>query len=123
MSLYRIVGGDVGTRLLFTVREWPIGTAPTQGTLPPIVDLSAATSLRLILIPPVPILSQGVAAQTVVATLYTNGTDGIIQYTTIAGDIPSIPFIGRAQLWHVRPMFTLLGWSGKGEPDFFWVDP
>lgn len=123
MSAYRIVGGDVGTRIIFTVREWPIGTEPTPNTLAPVVNLSSATNLRLLLIPPPPILTQGATAQTVVATLYTDGTDGKIQYTTVAGDVPALPFNGQPQLWHVRPTFTLSGWSGKGEPDFFWVDP
>ncbi len=122
MRDYHIVGGDVGTRLVFTVREWTIGMPPVPNTLAPIVNLATATTLRLILIPPPPILSQGVAAQTVVATLYTDGTDGMIAYTTVAGDVPAIPFNGSSQLWHVRPMFTLAGWTGKGEPDTFWVD-
>lgn len=123
MSDYRLCGNDVGTTLIFTVREWPIGTAPTPNTLAPIVNLSSATNLKLILIPPTPILSNGSAQQIVTATLYTDGTDGKIQYTTVSGDIPAIPWGGRPQLWHVRPQFTLAGWSGKGEPDTFMVDP
>lgn len=123
MSAYRIIGGDVGTRLIFTVREWPIGTAPVQNTLAPIVNLATATSLKLILIPPSGVLSQGVAQQTVTATLYTDGTDGNLQYVTVAGDIPAVPFGGLSQLWQVRPQFTLAGWTGKGEPDTFYVDP
>lgn len=123
MSMYRIIGGDVGTRLVFTVREWPIGTPPVPNTLAPIVNLAAATSLKLILIPPPGVLSAGVAQQTVTATLYTDGTDGNLTYTTVAGDVPALPWTGQPQLWQVRPMFTLSGWSGKGEPDFFWVDP
>ena len=122
MSDYRIVGGDIGTTLVFTVREWPVGTPPEPNTLAPVVNLAAATTLRLILIPPAPVLSQGVAQQTVTATLYTNGTDGKIQYTTVAGDVPAIPWGGQPQLWNVRPSFTLSGWTGKGEPDTFWVD-
>lgn len=123
MSEYRIVGGDVGTRIIFTVREWPIGTAPTPNTLAPVVNLASATNLKLILIPPPPILTQSAAQQTVTASLYTDGTDGKITYVTVSGDIPSLPFGGRPQLWNVRPQFTLSGWSGKGEPDFFYVDP
>lgn len=123
MSAYRIVGGDVGTRLVFTVREWPIGTPPTPGSLAPIVNLAAATSLKLILIPPPPILSQGVAQQAVTATLYTDGTDGNLTYTTIAGDVPAIPWGGQPQLWTVRAMYTLSGWTGKSEPDTLFVDP
>lgn len=123
MSDYRITGGDVGTRIIFTVREWAIGTDLLPNTLAPVVNLSSATNLRLILIPPSPILTQGASSQTVVATLYTDGTDGKITYVTISGDIPGIPFGGQSQLWHVRPQFTLSGWTGKGEPDTFWVDP
>lgn len=123
MSAYRIIGGDVGTTLVFTVREWPIGTAPDPYTAAPVVNLASATSLRLILIPPPPVLSQGVRQQTVVATLYTDGTDGKIQYTTVSGDIPALAFNSQPQRWNVRPQFTLSGWSGKGEPDYFMVDP
>ncbi len=123
MSVYRIVGGDVGTKLIFTVREWPVGTIPVPNSLAPVVNLAAATNLKLILIPPPGTLSQGFAQQTVAASLYTDGTDGNLTYTTIAGDVPTVPFNGQPQLWQVRPMFTLSGWTGKGEPDSFWVDP
>lgn len=122
MSAYRIVGGDIGTVIVFTVREWPVGTDPTPNTLAPVVNLASATNLRLILIPPPTILSQGSAQNSVVATLYTDGTDGKIKYTTVSGDVPAIPWNGHPQLWHVRPQFTLSGWSGKGESDHFWVD-
>lgn len=123
MSAYRIVGGDIGTRIIFTVREWPIGSPPQPNQLAPILDISAATSIKLILIPPAPVMSQNVGQQIVTATFYTDGTDGNLTYTTIAGDIPNIPINGKPQLWLVRSMFTLGGWSGKAEPDFFYVDP
>lgn len=123
MSVYRITGGDVGTTIIFTVREWPIGTDPTPNTLAPVVDLSSATNLRLILIPPPPILSQGESQQTVTATLYTDGTDGKIRYTTVSGDVPSLPLNSKSQLWRIRAQFTLSGWSGKSETDTLWVDP
>lgn len=123
MSSYRIVGGDVGTQIIFTVREWPIGTDPTPNALAPVVNLASATNLRLILIPPPPVLTQSASSITVTATLYTDGTDGKITYTTVSDDIPAIPFGGQPQLWHARPQFTLSGWSGKGEPDTFYVDP
>lgn len=123
MSAYRIVGGDAGTRIIFTVREWPIGTPPVRGQLAPVVDLSTATNLRLILIPPSGVLSQGVTPQTVVVTLYTDGTDGSLTYTTVAGDIPAVPWNNKPQLWTIRAMFTLSGWIGKSEPDTFYVDP
>lgn len=123
MSEYRVIGGDVGTQIIFTVREWPVGTDPDPNTLAPVVNMASATNIKLILIPPPGVLTQGATSQTVTATLYTNGSDGKITYTTVAGDIPSIPFNGKPQLWHVRPQFTLSGWSGKGEPDTFYVDP
>lgn len=122
MSAYRIVGGDVGTRIIFTVREWPIGTAPVANQLAPVVNLASATNLKLVLVPPPPVLTQGAAQQTVTATLYTDGTDGMVQYTTIAGDVPSVPQNSAPQLWQARPQFTLGGWSGRGEPDTFFVD-
>lgn len=123
MSAYRIVGGDAGTQIIFTVREWPVGTAPVPNTLAPIVNLANATNLKLILIPPPTVLSQGAAQQTVTATLYTDGTDGKIAYTTIAGDVPDVPINAQPQLWSARAKFTLSGWSGKSEIDTFWVDP
>jgi hypothetical protein len=123
MSLYRIIGGDVGTVIVFTVREWPVNTTPVPNTLAPILDISSATNLRLVLIPPPGVLSQGVSQRTVVATFYTDGRDGTLVYTTVAGDIPAVPWGGQPQLWHVRPTFSMAGWSGKGEPDSFWVDP
>lgn len=123
MSDYRIVGGDVGTQLIFTVREWPIGTPPVPNTLAPVVNLASATDLKLIIIPPPPILTQGESSQIVTATLYTDGTDGKITYTTVSGDVPAIPWRGQSQTWSVRPQFTLSGWTGKGEPDTFSVDP
>lgn len=123
MSDYRITGGDVGAVIVFTVREWPIGTPPAHNTLAPIVNLASATNLKLILIPPPPVLSQGLAQNVVTATLYTDGTDGKIKYTTVSGDVPAIPINGQSQLWRARAQFTLSGWSGKSEMDTFFVDP
>jgi hypothetical protein len=85
--------------------------------------MSTATNIKLILIPPSPVLSQGVAQNIVTATLFTDGTDGNIVYVTVAGDIPAIPWNGKSQLWHARASYTLSGWSGKSEPDTFRVDP
>lgn len=123
MSKYRITGGDVGTLIVFTVREWPVGETPDPLEQAPVLNMSTATNIKLILIPPPQTLSQGVSQNIVSASLYTDGTDGKISYTTVSGDIPGIPFRGQPQVWHVRPQFTLSGWSGKGEPDTFWVDP
>lgn len=118
-----MIGGDVGTVIVFTVREWPIGTTPDPNQLAPVVNMASATNIKLILIPPPPILAQGVSELTVTASLYTDGTDGKIKYTTVSGDIPGIPFQGKPQLWNARAQFTLSGWTGKSEPDTFWVDP
>ncbi len=123
MSAYRIIGGDVGTRIIVTVREWPLGSTPVPNELPPVVNLATATNLKIVLVPPPPILSQSQAQNEVTATLYGDGSDGKIQYTTVAGDVPAIPWRGQPQLWNARPKFTLSGWSGKGEPDTFFVDP
>ncbi len=123
MSAYRIVGGDVGTQIVFTVREWPIGTSPVPNTQAPVVNMASATNIKLILIPPPGVLSKGVSEQIVTATLYAGGTDGNITYTTVAGDVPDIPFRGQPQLWTTRAQFTLSGWAGKSECDTFFVDP
>src|SRR4051812_10948031 len=119
MSAYRIIGGDVVTQIIFTVREWPIGTTPVPNTLAPVVNMAGATNIKLILIPPPPVLTQGLAQQTVTATLYTDGIDGKIVYSTIVGDVPDVPWNGQPQLWSARAKFTLSGWSGKSEPDTF----
>lgn len=123
MSLYRIVGGDVATAIIFTVREWPIDDEVEPNQLAPVMNISAATNLKLILIPPPPILAQGQAQLTVTATFYTDGTDGRLRYVTVSGDIPAIPVFGQPQLWRARAQFTLSGWSGKSQMDSFWVDP
>lgn len=123
MSDYRIVGGDSGTLIVFTVREWPIGTPPVQGELAPVVNMATATNIKLILIPPYPIKAQGQTELTVTATLYTDGSDGKIQYTTVSGDIPNVPTRGQSQLWRARAKFTLSGWAGESQMDSFWVDP
>lgn len=123
MSLYRIVGGDVGTQIVFTVREWPVGTSPDPNQLAPVLNIASASSLKLILIPPEGVLTNGVSQQTVTAVLYTNGTDGNLAYTTVAGDIPTVPWGGSPQLWTCRAQFSLGGWTGKSETDTFWVDP
>lgn len=123
MSVYRIVGGDVGTRILFTVRAWPVGTPPVPNQLPPVVDMSGATSIKLVIIPPPPVLTQNLPSQEVSASLYTDGKDGVVQYQTVSGDVPALPFNGQPQLWVARAHFTLGSWNGKSEPDTFWVDP
>lgn len=122
MSSYRIIGGDTGTRIVFTVREWPAGTAPTPNALAPTANLAGAVNLKLILIPPPSVLSQGLEQNVVPAAFVTDGADGMIQYATVPGDVPAVPWGGAPQLWQVRASYTLAGWTGKSEPDSFWVD-
>lgn len=114
MSVYRIIGGDVGTEIVFIVRQWPVGSTPIPGVAAPILNIAAASNLELILIPP------GGSSVTKAATLYTNGSDGAMTCTTVSGDIPTVT---ASELWQVQASFTLGGWSGMSEPDTFWVDP
>lgn len=89
MSLVRV--GDVGTAFRATVKDQDES----------VVDLSAATLLELIFRKP----SQEVVTKT--ASLYTDGSDGKMQYVTVTGDL-DLP-----GLWRVQARVTVGGasWS------------
>ena len=69
MSAQNVHNGDVGTIFRLTVLEDGV-----------VVDISSQTSLTIFLGAPS-------GTKTKVATLTTDGTDGKLQYTSIAGDI------------------------------------
>lgn len=73
--------GDIGTIIRLTIED--CGTA---------VDVSSASTMSIILQSP----TQGDASVTKTATHFTDGTDGIIQYTLIADDIDT------AGIWRVQ---------------------
>jgi len=89
---------NVGDVLAFTVTE---NGAP--------LDISAATGLSLILQTP------GKAEKTRTPALAGGGTSGVVQYTTIAGDIDE------AGEWFVQVGYTLGGWTGRTKVGSFIV--
>ena len=64
---------DIGTVILVTVKDCVAGT-------PTVLDLSSATSLELVF------KSPAGSTSTKSASLYTDGTDGKIFYTSVDGD-------------------------------------
>jgi hypothetical protein len=86
MSLNNIVTGDYGQTIQLTVLDTDTDTA---------ADISAyATSQRMVFKDPA-----GEETSKVVA-FYTDGSDGIVQYTLVEGDII------QAGLWKVRVCLT-----------------
>lgn len=51
------------------------------------------------------------------ADLYTDGTDGILEYITIAGDLD------QAGRWRVQPTYSMGGGTWTGSPETFVVKP
>jgi len=68
---------DIGTVFLVTVNDCVSGTST-------ILDISTASSLSLVF------KSPSGASNTKPATLYTDGTDGKIYYTTVDGDLNQV---------------------------------
>jgi len=63
--------GDIGTDIIVSVYDYDV-----------LMDISAATSMTIILQPP-----GGAAKKEKTAAFYTDGTDGKMKYTTVTGDI------------------------------------
>jgi hypothetical protein len=99
-TLQQICAGDVGTTILFTVYE---------NGLP--LNISAATGTELLLQAP---LKSDIPLKTVPASFYTDGTDGILAYTTVAGDIPATP--AAVGTWSAQAYLVLGTWSGHTTP-------
>lgn len=70
MAANEIHNGDIGTIFEVTLKD---------GTV--LVDLSGATTKEILFLPP------NKALKTKTAAFKTDGTDGIIQYTTLAADL------------------------------------
>ncbi len=85
-----LIVDDYGTRLIVVVEE--------DGEP---LDISTATAKTLELTKP----DGTVESKT--AVFFTDGTDGKLLYTTIAGDMDV------EGLWYVRGCFTLGGWVGR----------
>ena len=91
-----ITVGDIGTIIRLTVKE--NGTA---------VDVSSATTNQLVFKKP-----NGTTVSKT-ATFQTDGTDGVVQYTTQSGDIDV------AGSWKVQANLVLSSWSGRTQPITF----
>ncbi len=93
--------GDVGTTFLVTVSEG--GAA---------MDLSAASTKQLIFSPP-----GGGVVLTKTATFLTDGTDGVLRYVAVSGDL----YVKGN--WKVQAYLELPGWSGHSDVGAFEVKP
>lgn len=93
MAANEIHISDISCRFLITIKDGDT-----------IVDLSSATLLRIIFHKP----DATVATKT--ATLYTDGTDGIIYYNTITGDLD------QAGVWKFQA-YIEFGSGGKFHSD------
>ncbi len=85
MAVAEIHEADIGTILRFTIKD---------GTV--ILDISGATTKDILLEKP------GPTVVTKAGAFFTDGTDGILQYTTIAADL-NIVGLWRAQVSLVLP--------------------
>lgn len=90
---------DVGTLIKLQVSEDDV-----------VLDISAATGLQFIFEKP------DRTTVTKSALFLTDGTDGMLYYETIAGDI-DLP-----GWWRVQAAFTLGGWIGKSSVEQFYVE-
>lgn len=88
----KVFVGDIGTAFRTTIKE--DGTA---------IDISLATTKEIVFQPP-----SGVAI-TQTAVFFTDGTDGIMQYVTEAGDIDI------AGNWKLQGYVVLPPWQGHGD--------
>lgn len=93
--------GDIGTTIKATIVDQD-GTA---------LDVSAATTLQLLFLKPNGVL------ETKTATLTGDGTDGVIQYVTIADDL-DVPGVWKSQGYIVDA-----GKQHKSSVDVFHVKP
>lgn len=83
-SIYEIHLGDIGTAFEVTLMDCDV-----------VVDISSASSIEIIFKKP----DKSVVTQT--AVFQTDGTDGIIQYITVLGDLDQIG------TWYLQAKVTL----------------
>lgn len=92
--------GDIGSIIRVTVTE--AGVA---------LDISSATTKQIKLMRP-----DGTSV-TKTAVFTTDGTDGQLQYATMANDL------NLSGLWWAQPYLVMPAWSGHAQPVQFEVDP
>jgi len=93
---------DIGTVFLVTVNDCVSGSATA-------LDLSSASTLQIIL------KSPSGTAKTKSALLYTDGTDGKIQYTTVDGDLDEVG------TWRIQANVTISGATHRSNVTSFKV--
>jgi len=93
--------GDVGTSLRATIRN----------QADQVVDVSAADTLELRFVKP------DRTRVTFTATLYSDGTDGIVEYITEADDLD------QAGIWNIQGYVVISGAPKKSNIDEFRVFP
>jgi len=93
---------DIGTVMLVTVKDCVAGT-------PTVLDLSSATSLELTF------KSPSGSSSTKPATLYTDGTDGKIYYTSVDGDW------GEVGTWRIQCKIGIGGGTFRSDVGTFKV--
>ena len=91
---------DIGTIFQLEVQEDDVA-----------VDISAATNITMYLRPP------SLTTKTVVGEFVTDGTDGLIKYTTIADDLDE------EGPWDIQGKITLPAWIGHTSLVAFIVYP
>ena len=91
---------DIGTIFQLEVQEDSVA-----------VDVSAAISITIYLRPP------SLATKTVVGVFVTDGTDGLIKYTTVADDLDEVG------PWDIQGKVELPAWHGYTSSVAFVVNP
>ena len=97
--------GDVGTRFRVTIKD----IDPDTG-IEVVVDISLATTKE------VRFRAPSGARKDCPATFLTDGTDGILEYHTVQGDMDE------AGRWSYQAFLDLVAWQGHSALDFFQVE-
>lgn len=93
---------DIGTVFLVTINDCVAG-------VPTVLDVSSATTLQLIF------QSPSGTSTTQTASLYTDGTDGKVTYTSISGDIDEVG------TWRLQASVVIGGGTFRSEVKSFRV--
>jgi hypothetical protein len=100
MSANEIHQSDIGTLFVATVQ---------QDTS--VINISAASTLEFVFEKP------SGSSMTKTASLYSDGTDGKMEYATVAGDLDE------TGSWRVQAYVALATWQGKSDVHTFEVHP
>ena len=100
MAADEIHQGDIGTTFRATIQQDAS-----------VIDISGASTLQMIFEKP------SGSTMTKTATLYSDGTDGKMQYATVSGDLDE------TGSWRVQAYIALDTWQGKTDMYTFEVHP